>query len=260
MSFDPRLDIRWNTASLSFEYGPDVFGPQPEFRRLADIRSSLLDSNCEGPDPVYAIAMDVGRVAHREELQKRKLLFGVVAYSSGKLGNELIRSQGHVHAISSCCGSSTPELIEIWSGRAVVYMQESADSDPGRCFAVEAKPGEKIVIPPAWAHCVINADPSEAMVFGACCVRDYGFAYDAIRARGGLAWFPLWDEIKHELRWKPNPAYGVSCLGKKQAREYPELDIGRDTPIYEQFSEEPNTFLWISDPSKAASVWQKFVP
>ena len=40
-----------------------VFGPEAERRRLDAIRQSLRDPGCEGPDPVYAIAMDVGRGA-----------------------------------------------------------------------------------------------------------------------------------------------------------------------------------------------------
>ena len=64
MNFDPMLDVRLSPTSLSFGYGSGVFGPQPEFRRIDDIRYSLLDPHCSGPDPVYAIAMDVGRIPH----------------------------------------------------------------------------------------------------------------------------------------------------------------------------------------------------
>jgi glucose-6-phosphate isomerase, archaeal len=154
MNFNPQLEIRLNPASLSFEYGSGVFGPKAEFRRIDDIRSSLLDPDCVGPDPVYAIAMDVGRAVHRDELHKRHLLFGVVAYASGKLGKELVRSQGHVHTSCAHCGCSTPELIEIWQGRAIVYVREVVADDPGRCFAVDGQLREKVVM-------VLTTEPSE---------------------------------------------------------------------------------------------------
>jgi len=83
--------------------------------------------------------------------------FGVVAYASGRLGNEPVRSQGHVHAIAPHCGWSTPELFEIWEGSAIIYAQESDGDDPGRCVAIMAHAGEQVVVPPGWAHCVINA-------------------------------------------------------------------------------------------------------
>ena len=48
-----------------------------EIRRLDQIRASLRDPHCDGPQEVYAIAMDVARMQDRETLQKRMLLFGV---------------------------------------------------------------------------------------------------------------------------------------------------------------------------------------
>ena len=135
----------------------------------------------------------MGREEHRAELQRRHLLFGVVTYAAGRLGEEPVRSQGHVHRVASRSGWSPPELYEIWAGRAVVYMQERADDDPGRCFAIEAGPGEVVVVPPGWAHATVSADAREPMTFGAWCDREYGFEYAEVRARGGLAWFPLLD-------------------------------------------------------------------
>ena len=56
---------------MGFEYGAGVFGPPPELRSLDAIRRSLRDPWCAGPDPVYAIAMDVGLHEHRGDLQRR---------------------------------------------------------------------------------------------------------------------------------------------------------------------------------------------
>src|ERR1700682_644522 len=82
--FDPRLGVP-SHADLTFRYDEGVFGPQPEFRRLDNIRRSLRDPSCDGPDPVYSIVMDVGRREHNNELARRMLLFGVVVYAAGQL-------------------------------------------------------------------------------------------------------------------------------------------------------------------------------
>ena len=186
LEFNPGLPIRLLEDTLSFEYGEGMFGPQPEMRRLDAIRPSLRDPECSGPDPVYGIVMDIGLEADKPVLQERMLLFGAVLYASGLLGSEPVRSQGHVHAVSPHSGKVAPELFEIWSGTAIVYGQEHAEDNPGRCVAVVAGPGDKVVIPPGWAHYVVNADPNTRMCFGALCDRQYGFEYTGVRAHGGL--------------------------------------------------------------------------
>jgi len=257
--FDPGLAVRWCDGTMAFEYGHGAFGPKPEYRRLDAIRASLRDPDCQGPDPVYSIVMDVGRQEHFAELQRRMLLFGVVAYSGGRLGHEPVRSQGHVHAVSLHSGWSAPELIEIWEGCAIVYAQQHAADDPGHCVAVEAGPGDKVVVPPGWAHCVVNADLNSRMIFVACCDRQYGFVYDGVRAHGGLAWFPLLDD-RNEISWQPNTRYVATPLIRRQARPYIELDLLGSLPIYEQFARNPDSLQWVSDPARFASLWPSFEP
>jgi glucose-6-phosphate isomerase len=182
-----------------------------------------------------------------------------VTYAAGRLGDEPVRSQGHVHRVAARSGWSPPELYEIWSGRAVVYMQQRATDDPGRCFAVEAGPGEVVVVPPGWAHATVSADPDEAMTFGAWCDRDYGFEYDEVRARGGLAYFPrlLADG---RIEWQPNPRYALRPLEARPARPYPELGLRAGEPIYRTFERDSQAVQWVSDPGRLARLWPGFEP
>lgn len=258
-SFDSGLEITVPENTMAFQYGSGVFGPEPEYRSLNAIRPTLRDPKCAGPDPVYAIAMDVGRRPDIEELRKRMLLFGVVVYAAGKLGGESVRSQGHVHAISPHSGWSAPELFEIWEGCAIIYAQENSGDDPGRCIAIQAGAGKRIVIPPAWPHFVANANPNSRLIFGAWCDRQYGFDYDQIRARHGLAWFPLLD-ANGASTWEANPNYSASNLQIRTARSYPELGIASEMPIYEYLTREPEAIQWVSDPGRLSDLWPQFEP
>jgi hypothetical protein len=58
--FDPGFAVTPTREPLGFACGPGVFGPPAELRRLDAIRRGLRDPACAGPDPVYAIAADVG--------------------------------------------------------------------------------------------------------------------------------------------------------------------------------------------------------
>lgn len=53
---------------------------------------------------------------------------------------------------------SPPKIYEIWAGEAVILMQESTIHDAGRCYAVDAGPGDKVIVPPGWAHATVSAD------------------------------------------------------------------------------------------------------
>lgn len=258
-AFSFGLDIQFQRHPMNFRYGPGVLGPAPEYRWLDAIRASLRNPDCAGPDPVYAIAMDVCRREDLDELKRRMLLFGIVIYAGGQLGDEPVRSQGHVHSISPHCGWSTPELFEVWEGRAIIYGQEKSGDDPGKCIAIEAGPGERVVMPPGWAHFVANATPASLLIFGAWCDRQYGFDYTQMRAHHGLAWFPILTP-GGKVRWEPNSHYSSSKLQTKAAREYPELGISGELTIYRLIQSDPESIQWVSEPQRFVHLWKQFEP
>jgi len=257
MKFNPGFEIYPTIDPMGFQYGSDVFGPHVENRTLDSIRRSLRNPDCKGPDIVYSIAMDVGKKEHLHLLKHLHLLYGAVIYAAGHLGDEPVRSQGHIHTISPFSGWSTPEVYEIWTGRAIIYMQETAEDYPGRCFAVVANPGDVVIVPPYWAHATISADPEQPLTFGAWCDREYGFEYDGIRGHSGLAWFPLIAE-NGEIIWEKNTNYQDSELIIKSPEIYSQLGIEPGKPIYTQFEENPGKFEFVARPQLVKEVWNKF--
>ncbi len=256
--FDPRIQITLRADSLNFQFGPGVCGPAAELRSLDSIRPSLLDAHCSGPDPLYGICMDVGRQHTAAELKRRYLLFGVVAFAAGTMGQEPVRSQGHVHAIAAHSGWSPPELFEVWQGRAIIYAQEHSGSQPGRCFAVTAGPGDHVIVPPGWPHLVVNAEADTRMVFAALCDRQYGFEYSDVRARGGLAWYPIREG--GAIEWKPNPAYEPSTLWIGPPCRCDDFGLRAGASIFEQFESDPDSVQWVSKPELMADKWKDFSP
>jgi glucose-6-phosphate isomerase len=203
--------------------------------------------------------MDVGRPKHRKQIEDRGLLFGIVAYAAGRLGREPVRSQGHIHKASRYSGWSTPEIFEIWQGRALILMQEFAGDDPGRSIAVDARLGDRVVVPPSWAHAVISADADQPLVFGAWCVRDYGFVYDGVRAHGGLAWFPVLED-DGTIPWIRNRRYQPRELTLRPARAYPEMGLDPGISLYDHIEVKPDAICWVSRPDLIAGRWREFEP
>lgn len=257
MDFYPGFEIEIDEDNLDFIYGSETFGPKVEKRKLNDIRKSLRDPNSDGPSIPYAIAMDVGKKADLEDLSERNLLYGAVIYSKGSFGKEPVRSQGHIHSVSVSCNESTPEVYEIWSGEAIIYMQETAKDDPGKCYAIFAEAGEVVIVPPGWAHYTVNANPKKNMVFGAWCVRDFGFDYEDVRAHGGLAYFPI---LKDGISWVSNNSYQANEIICRKARSYAEFGLIVGVPIYTQYENDHEKFEFVTKPCSAEILWDSFEP
>ncbi|ROR22160.1 glucose-6-phosphate isomerase [Mobilisporobacter senegalensis] len=254
MEFNPGFDIEAKESPLNFQYGDQVFGAKPELRTIDAVRKSLKNPFAKGPKVLYCISMDVGEKKDLPLMKKRNLLFGAVTYAAGVVGDEPVRSQGHIHAISSSCNDSTCEVYEIWDGEAYIYMQESGKDDAGECYGVHAKAGDVVIVPPGWVHATVNGNIHKNMTFGAWCVRDYGFDYEDVRAHNGIAFFPIVKD--DEIVWEFNKKYSSGNITIKEAREYPEFEIEKGKPIYTQFQENPDKFLFVSKPAIAKEIWE----
>ena len=258
MKYNPGFNIIPTYNPLGFEYGQGVFGPIVENRTLEAIRQNLMDPQSQDPEIVYSIAMDVGNNQDKQAMLERNLLYGAVTYAKGTIGKEPVRSQGHIHAVSQSCGMSTCEVYEIWSGEAYIYMQQTAHDNPGKCYAVHAKPGDVVIVPPGWAHATIVANLQENLTFGAWCVRDFGFDYAEVRAHQGVAWFPVVEG--NQIKFIANENYKKSELIIKEPRIYEEFQIEKGIPIYQQFVDNPDKFLFVSRPQIAMEIWENFIP
>jgi glucose-6-phosphate isomerase len=259
--YDPGIRVSFNEERFEFTYDDGVYGPPTETRRRSEVRHTLRDGGATGPEKLYAIAMDVGRKKDQDVLIENMLLLGVCGYAKGHLGAEPIHSQGHIHAVSPHSGWSPPEIFEIWTGEAIIFMQEHVGEDPGRCHAVRAQEGEIVVVPPFWPHMVINADPMELMVFGAICDRGYaGYSYSGLRERKGLSYYPIIAGGK--LSWEPNPRYAVHPeIVEKSPETYDVLGLGSgQKPLYLDAIRNPRRYRFVPFPGESEAVWSRFIP
>lgn len=259
MQYYPGFPVEVDFEKMEFIYGAGICGPKTEKRRLEDVRLTLRDKASMGPEILYSIAMDTCKQEHIEDLKARNLLYGICIYAAGQVGKEPVRSQGHIHAVSASCGSSTPEMYEILEGKAYIFMQKGADENTKIAYAVYCEAGDKILVPPGYAHYTVNADPGVPMVFGAWCVRDYGFDYEDVRRMGGLSYFPVIQE-DHTIRFEPNQSYGETELIIKRPRLYTEFHVSAESPIYEQYEQNRTLFEFVTDPGKYKYLWKGFTP
>jgi len=195
------FDVQLDPAARTLSFAPGITTAPVTVRRLDEVRALLRDPRAAGPEHLYTIYMDVRVPGRGETLREHGLGYGAVVYNHGALGQEALRSQGHVHSAPAATGVAYSEIYEFWHGRGLVYMQDGATAEVSDVIVVEAGPGDKVVIPPGWAHATVNLGPGP-MAFGAVYAREAQLLYEPLRKLQGTAHYVLADGTL-----EPNPRY-----------------------------------------------------
>ena len=243
--------VQLDPGSLTLAFGPGISTAPQTVRRLDEVRPLLRDPLASGPDHLYTIYMDVRVPGRTEALRALGLGYGAVVYNHGSLGAEALRSQGHVHATPAATGVAYSEIYEFWHGRGLVYMQDSATAFVSDVIVVEAGPGDKVVIPPGWAHATVNLGDSP-MAFGAIYALDAQLLYKPLRKLQGTAHYVLADGTL-----EPNPRYRtVPEARRSKPHEIPAHGIGHGRSA---LSGDPRLLELVSRPERYPAVWERLV-
>lgn len=245
--FPVSLDAR----TLTLAFGEGITTAPATVRRLDEVRALLRDPHAEGPEHLYTIYMDVRVPGRAEHLRRLGLGYGAVVYNHGSLGGEALRSQGHVHSAPEATGVAYSEIYEFWHGRGLVYMQDSATAEVGDVIVVEAGPGDKVVIPPGWAHATVNLGDGP-MVFGAVYALEARLLYEPLRALQGTAHYVLADGTLER-----NPRYRRVPEARRQApHEVPGHGVARGRPA---LAGDLGRLDLVSRPERYPGVWARLV-
>jgi hypothetical protein len=89
-------------------------------------------------------------------------------------------------------------------------------------------------------------------------VPEYGFDYDEVGKRMGLAWYACVDAGQN-IRWERNPNYDSPELEIRPTSDYSAFGFSGKQPLCSQVARDFDRFQWISKPG-LASLWQDFRP
>jgi glucose-6-phosphate isomerase len=235
--------------TLAFDEG--ITTAPAQVRRLDEVRGLLRDPQCAGPDHLYTIYMDIRVPGKAEALRAQGLGYGAVVYNHGSLGREALRSQGHVHSVASDTGVAYSELYEFWHGRGLVYMQDAATVDVTDVVVVEAGPGDKVAIPPGWAHATVNVG-DVPMAFGAVYALEARLLYDPLRALQGTAHYVLADGTL-----EANPRYRSAPLARRTgAHRIPECGVEPGRPA---LAGDLARLDFVSRPARYPALWPRLL-
>ncbi len=210
--------------------------PIPQPRTIGEIRGVLMDPACECREPLYFMYREVSRSPEDAAwLRKEGLRYDITVIPARTLCGEYVKTKGHHHPPDPA-GVPYPEIYEVLQGKAHYLLQTRAADD---VRLVEAKPGDRVIIPPGFGHVSIN--PGRRDLVMANIVSDrFGSDYSAYEELRGAAYYELAGGTLVK-----NPRYPVSTAPVRAmaARDQPGLSLLPSCPLYDLVGREYLGFL-----------------
>lgn len=234
----------------------DLKNIKPDIRELKDIEDVIFDkewllkntANFE----LYYMYRDLAESQDdHNKIAENNLRYDITVISPIMLGIEFNKTFGHDHPIVPGTSITYPELYEVLEGEAIFLLQDSVDENIKDVFAIKAKSGDKIVIPPNYEHLIINASSSDLKTCNWIC-RSFGSnIYKPFRLRHGFCYYATKQD--NEIKWIKNENYqNIPGLRFIEPNNFYALNLNKDKPIYDltndpqklEFLKTPQEFDW----------------
>jgi glucose-6-phosphate isomerase len=242
-----------------------VFGPDVEVEdhgeRLLDALTPVLlepESARGNRDVAYYMDNGVYRRSDAARLAGVPMRYELTLIPPRRIGRELVKTFGHRHRPEPRSGLDWAEVCEVLVGTAHFLLQTLDLRGPSAsaAYLIEAKAGQKVLLPPGFDHCTINPG-YEPLLFSDVVARGVSGIYDRFVATRGAVYLEVANPEGGEPRLIPNPAYrDVPSLVRVELRDYPELDLTSDLPLYTAFIQGlGQNWPFLTDPSR---FWPAF--
>jgi len=246
-----RIDLGTATMKLMYDDSVSMLFKDGEklpsaIRRLEELEDVLLDRNffaqADKGIILYYMFRDVHREADETLFRRNRIRYDVTIIPPRTLGQEFTKTAGHYHPEANK-GLSYTELYEVLHGEAHYLLQKAENERIVDVLLVEARKGDKVVIPPNYGHVTIN--PSEkTLIMTNLVSSDFESLYEPYRKHKGAAYFELKDDT-----FKKNESYqALPPLRRIRAEKRKQFPADRD--IYALFVENPDLFKFLNEPEE----------
>ena len=231
----------------------------PDVRKLHDMDDVVYDREwLKQADNIDLYYMYRGVFLSKKDEDRMKeyhLRYDVTVIPPGNLGMEYVKTAGHYHPSLPNSELTYGETYEVLEGTAHYLLQNDEGGKVTDVILVEAKAGDKVIIPPNYGHITIN--PSNRSIMMTNWVSSvFSSVYDQIKENKGGAYFETSDGkfIKNdnyddlpEIRFlKPTTQLDVgSKVGLKKDKEM--YGLIREDPELLNYLNEPGEFGWLFD-------------
>ena len=235
---------------MELEIGGRIF--KSETRFAYDLKPVLAyPEELQENFPAYEMFRDVYlTLKDREVILEKNVRYDYTFTNPGKIGKEYIKTYGHYHPEAEN-GLSFPEIYEILEGEAIFVIQK-----PGRridhiedLIIVNAKAGDKILIPPNYGHVMIN--PTQKMLKSCNWVsRGFSSIYNPYTNLKGAAYYFTEDGWIRNEKYEivPQPRFTRPRLPK-------ELGLKRSEEVY-KLVRDPEKLDFLNNPGEYRELFE----
>ena len=218
--------------------------PEYEVKRYKKFRS-FFNSKFDNNKVLYYIYRNCCLEKDAPVFKKHGVRYDLTLLMPGKIGNEPVRTVGHLHNLLRKIGRPA-EIYQVLFGSAIFLFH---DIKTDHIYAVRKSKGEKIIIPPQCAHITINASSSKPLLIANIFINNANSDYSFFKKTHGPAWYPT---IKkgNKIYFKKNPNVKRDVnFSKKTSRVLP-FGLNSKTSLYKEFVLHTNRFSFLSNPKK----------
>jgi len=185
----------------------------------------------------------------KERILEHRLRFDLTIIPPAKVGGEFIKTFGHYHPPAEG-NLSYAEIYEVLSGEAIYLLQKFEGGKITDVIVVEAKAGDKVIIPPNYGHVTINPSNKELRMVNWVC-RDFKSDYEPYRRLRGACYYYTEDG------WVKNPNYGdVPEIRFVKPKIPKELGLKRSEEMY-KLVKDPSKLEFLIKPSKYLDLFEE---
>ncbi len=251
------LDVDLETGT-----GELCFGDGVEFEKLAlrsgrELEPVLRDPASATARTAYLMWRGVHQTENRELLAAHALRYDLTVTLPGTWGDEYAKTAGHLHEACPRSGIPFCEIYEVVHGRAIFMLQRAEVANPAsnavqdiRVFT--ARVGDKLLIPPAYAHITVNVGDEPLVVADLISTQSQNL-YGSLKQCRGMACYVLQEADAPHL--VPNVRYVSAALPVLESlSDSSEFFIPEDVPLYQMLRRNPEQMKFLNHPHTVKEV------
>jgi glucose-6-phosphate isomerase len=243
------LPLSFDAHSCALEGGKGLCIEGPEMRTYGGNEGFFEPAPASAPLDKSKVLYYIYRNAHLSEhgtlFSRTGLRYDVTVLAAGTIGNEHVRTIGHIHTPFGAARVGPAEAYEVIYGTATFYLEHPTKEE---CYAIAAPAGSRVIVPGNWAHITINASAHAPLVIANLFMgyphsADYGF----FARKSGPSFYPYGNN--EEIFFQKNPR-------QHDYKKIVKIGVPSDpfslpsAPLYSAFAQDPESFGFLAHPSR----------